>query len=58
MVRVLRARQDTGKAQDRMRLAPQTAGYWSRAKYPYFPRAGVRGDGGTSFDELLDRAGG
>ena len=52
-----RARQDTGKGQDRMRLAAAVSGYVSRARAPYRPGAG-RGDGGVEFDQLLDRAGG
>lgn len=52
-----RARQDTGKGQDRMRLTAAVAGYVAGARYPYTGR-GRYGDGGSEFDQLLDRAGG
>ena len=51
-----RARQDTGKGQDRMRLVPAIAGYASRARFPY-SRGGRGSDGGTEWDQLLDRTG-
>lgn len=52
-----RARQDTGKGRERMRLAPAVASYASRARAPY-GRHGGRGDGGADFDQMLDRVGG
>ena len=47
---ILRARQKTTEADDRPRLVPDVAGYWSHAKRPY--RGARRYDGDSAWDQM------